>query len=150
MLIRPFAEHDGLADAEAWVAHQIAAFTAKTAFDFVLTDDTDTIVGGCGLNQFDLANRRANIGYWVRTSSVGRGHATAPVKLLVRWAMENTDFQRGSRGGGREPGQLARGREGRRNPGGVLKSRLLLYGAFHDAVMHAFVCTDELNVGKTL
>src|SRR5436309_1049913 len=109
MLIRPFKENDAsefhqaasesvaelqpwmpwchagysLGDAEAWVAHQIAAFMAKTKFEFVITDETDTIIGGCGLNQFDSANRRANIGYWVRTLSVRCGYVTAAVKLLV-------------------------------------------------------------------
>jgi len=169
MLIRPYAREDAsglyqaaaesvaqvqpwmpwchdrysLADAESWTTHQIAAFEARTEFDFVIVDDTGTIIGGCGLNQFDAANRRANMGYWVRTSSAGHGYATMAVKQLVSWAISNTQFQRlevvvavrnlASLRVAQKAGAI---REG------VLRSRLLLHGEFHDALMHAFIRQD--------
>ena len=51
-------------------------------------------LGGCGLNQIDHANGRANLGYWVRSSAVGRGVATAAVQLVRQWGFEQTSLLR--------------------------------------------------------
>jgi len=50
-----------LGDAHDWIEHQIQAFAARTAFEFYIFDD-EAFIGGIGLNQFDAANHRANLG----------------------------------------------------------------------------------------
>ncbi len=123
----------------AWTAQQEAAFRARTTFEFIITDDTGTLLGLCGLNQLDALNHRANLGYWVRTSATRRGIATSTVRQLVQWGFSQTSLIRlevviavenvASVRVAEKPGAV---REG------VLRRRLLLLGSAHDAVMLAF------------
>ena len=80
--------HDGytLAEAEAWVGIATRGFDAREQFEFVMIDEAGRIVGGCGINRIDKENRRANVGYWVRSSAARRGVATAAVRQLIAWA----------------------------------------------------------------
>jgi RimJ/RimL family protein N-acetyltransferase len=142
--VEPFMPwcHQHLTEREqhAWIEAQVTAFQTRTAFEFAIVGDADRYLGGCGLNQFDLANRRANLGYWVRTSAARKGVATAAVRLLVSWAWANTELARlevvvatanfaslrtAERAGAQHEG--------------VLRRRLLLHGVIHDAVMLSFV-----------
>ena len=52
------------------------------------------LLGAAGLNQIERAALRANLGYWLRTSATGRGFATEAVRLLARWALVTSDFER--------------------------------------------------------
>jgi ribosomal-protein-serine acetyltransferase len=79
--------------ARAWIAKQVAAFDAGNDFSFVIARG-ERIVGGCGLSQIDLPNRRANLGYWVRTADAGQGVATVAVLALRDWAFANTSLIR--------------------------------------------------------
>jgi len=124
----------------AWIEAQVAAFQARTAFEFAILGKAGRYLGGCGLNQIDAVNRRANLGYWVRTSAARKGFATAAIRLLVAWAWENTELARlevvvattnlaslrtAERAGAQHEG--------------VLRRRLLLHDVMHDAVMLSFV-----------
>jgi len=132
----PWAHEDySLAEAEAWVALQTKAFPAREAFEFVIVDETARILGGCGINQIDRANRRANVGYWVRTSAARQGVATAAVRHAIAWARAMTDLKRleilvavGNAASLRVATKEA-----------VLRSRLLLHDVFHDAVLFAVI-----------
>lgn len=142
--IQPFGPwcHPGLTldDTRIWIEKQIQAFEALEAFEFAIVGDDGEVLGGCGLNQIDQANRRANLGYWVRTSATRRGVATAAIRQLSRWAFESTDLIRlevvvsirnlASLRAAEKAGAV---REG------VLRSRLLLHGVAHDAVLFSFV-----------
>ena len=129
-----------LADAEQWVRETIAGRDAGTAFEFIITDGDGELYGVCGLNGIDAVNRRANLGYWVRTRSQGRGIATEAVRQLVRWTAANTDLIRlevvvaegntASLRVAQKAGAIVEG---------TLKSRLLLHGRPHDAVMLSFI-----------
>jgi len=130
-------EHYALADATAWVTRQAAMFEAKTEFDFVILDD-GAMVGACGLNQLDAANRRANLGYWIRSSATRRGIASAAVKMLAGWAFENTDLQRLEIVVAVDNvASLRVAQKAGAQVEGTLRSRILLHGVFHDAVMHS-------------
>ena len=127
-------------DSRAWVESQIPAFQEGTEYSFVIVDAENRFLGGCGLNQFDRPNRRANLGYWVRSSQQRRGIAAAAVKLLVGWAFSHTDFHRlevmpsvENVASLRVAEKAGAFREG------LQKGRLCLYGRMHDAVMHAFL-----------
>jgi RimJ/RimL family protein N-acetyltransferase len=83
-----------LDDARTWVAAQVQEFALSSSFEFVVDDDTGRFLGGGCLNKIDRLNRRANLGYWIRTSAAGRGVATDVVRQLRDWAFAETDLIR--------------------------------------------------------
>lgn len=129
-----------MADAAQWISGQAEARGNGLAFEFVITDGQGRVLGGCGVNQINKAYRIANLGYWVRSSETGRGVATRAAKEIAGWAFANTDLQRleivvavgnvASQAVAEKAGAL---REG------VLRSRLLIHGKFHDAVMLSLI-----------
>jgi RimJ/RimL family protein N-acetyltransferase len=123
----------------AWIEMQVAAFQAKTTFEFAIVDES-RFVGGCGLNKIDTEDRRANVAYWVRTTAARRGIATAAIRHVVHWAWENTELERLEVvvATTNRPSLRTAGRAGARREG-VLRHRLLLHGVMHDAVMFSFV-----------
>jgi RimJ/RimL family protein N-acetyltransferase len=109
-------------------------------FEFAITADDGTYLGGCGLNQIDALNQRANLGYWVRSSATSKGVATAATRLMRDWGFANTDLVR------LEVlvavGNLASRRVAEKSGAvyeGTLRSRLMVHGIRHDAAMYAFV-----------
>jgi ribosomal-protein-serine acetyltransferase len=123
-------------ESRSWLQAQIAAFDQRTAFEFAIIDDDGRYLGACGLNQIDHANRRANLGYWVRTSATNRGVATRAVGVLRDWAFAYTDLIRleiviavGNIASCRVAEKAGSVREG------TLTSRLLLRGVAHDAAI---------------
>ena len=54
---------------------------------FLFERTTGAFVGGSGLHRFDLAVPRYEIGYWVRTSQVGRGFAVEAVRAIAEVAL---------------------------------------------------------------
>jgi RimJ/RimL family protein N-acetyltransferase len=127
-------------DARNWVELQVGNFREGREYDFVIVSPGGRFLGACGLNQFDLPNRRANLGYWVRSSETGRGVAVAAVRQLARWAFENTDFNRLEiiAAVGNERSQRVAERAGAEREG-VLLSRLMLHDRMHDAAIYSFV-----------
>lgn len=129
-----------LADTRTWIEAQMQAFAARKSFEHAIVGEDGECLGACGLNQLDEANRRANLGYWVRTSATRRGVATAAVRQLVRWGFAHTDLIRlevivsirnvASLRVAEKSGAI---REG------VLRNRLLLHGVAHDAVLFSFL-----------
>jgi RimJ/RimL family protein N-acetyltransferase len=134
-------------DARSWIGAQVASFESRAAFEFVIVSAEGGFLGGCGLNQIDGANRRANLGYWVRSSATRRGVATTAIRQLVPWAFTKTDLVRlevvvsvknaASLRAAEKAGAV---REG------VLRERLLLHGKSHDAVIFSFVRSDTQAV----
>jgi len=113
---------------------------AGTAFEFAIVSSAGRYLGGCGVNDIGQANRRGNIGYWVRTSEARRGVATAAVRLAYQWAMENTNLLRleiliavGNVASQRVAEKAGAVREG------TLRKRLLLHDEPHDAVMFSLI-----------
>ena len=127
-------------ESQSWIDTQVAAFTRHEAFAFGIFSDDGSYLGGCGLNQIDQGNRRANLGYWVRSTVTGRGVATAATRLLRDWGFENCDLIRlelviavGNLASQRVAEKAGAIREG------ILRNRLVLHGQPHDAVMFSFV-----------
>lgn len=127
-------------ESKSWLTAQVQAFQQRTTFEFAITSAANVYLGGCGLNQLDALNKRANLGYWVRSSATGRGVATAAVKLARDWGFAQTDLVRlevliavdnvASRRVAEKSGAVYEG---------VLRSRLLVHGIRHDAAMYAFI-----------
>lgn len=53
---------------------------------YLFEKSTGRFVGGSGLHRFDLTVPRYEIGYWVRTSEVGRGFAVETVRAIAEMA----------------------------------------------------------------
>ncbi len=137
----PWCRPDLTVDAaRRWIEAQVSAFAARKAFEFVILARDRRFLGGCGLNQIDEGNHRANLAYWVRSSATCRGVATTAVRQLVRWACNNTTLVRLEVVVSTENAASLRVAEksGALNEG-VLRKRLLLHGMWHDAVMLSFV-----------
>jgi ribosomal-protein-serine acetyltransferase len=133
--------HDqySIEESHRWLEVQVPAFRDGSAFSFAIVGTDGQYLGGCGLNQVDEINKRANLGYWVRSSVTRRGVATTAVGLLRDWAFRHTDFVR------LEvviaAGNLASQRVARKAGAefeGTLRKRLCLYGIAHDATMFSF------------
>jgi ribosomal-protein-serine acetyltransferase len=126
-------------ESRSWLQAQIAAFDQRTAFEFAIAGDDGRYLGACGLNQIDHANRRANLGYWVRTTASNQGVATRAVGVLRDWAFAHTDLIRleivaavDNIGSCRVAEKAGAVREG------TLTNRLLLHGVAHDAAIFSF------------
>ncbi len=78
-----------LADCQRWIAESIGHWSAATQFRFGIFDaeDPSSLLGGIGLNHLNATHRNANLGYWVRTSTVGRGVATRASRLVARFGL---------------------------------------------------------------
>ncbi len=129
-----------LDDAARWIAEQEQARLSGSGFEFVITGDGRTPLGVCGINGIHRAYRMCNLGYWVRSSHAGRGVATAAVRRLAAWTWEHTDVERVEivAAVGNAASQRVAERAGAL-PEGVLRSRLLIHGVFHDAVMYSLI-----------
>jgi RimJ/RimL family protein N-acetyltransferase len=129
-----------LEESEAWVAHSIAAWSARTEFNFVIQDRSGRFLGGTGLNQIIQTDRVANLGYWVRSSATRRGFAGAAVQKTAAYAFQNTGLVRleivvavENAASLRVAEKVGALREG------ILHDRIFSGGSSHDAVMHALL-----------
>ena len=66
-----------------WVTSRAKSWADSVSYDFVIEDESQRLLGTIGLNAIDLPTKRANFGYWVRTSAAGRGVATAAGRQLI-------------------------------------------------------------------
>jgi len=91
----PWAHEDyALEEAEAWLASRDEAW-GNEEFSFAICDrSTGRFLGGTGLNQLALEERRASLGYWVRQTACGRGIATRAAYILARAAFEDLRLER--------------------------------------------------------
>ena len=136
----PWASADyGPDDAMFWITN-----TEETSF--VVLDEEGSFVGTCGLNGFDQMNKRANLGYWVRTSHVGRGIATAAATLVAQHGLTELGLQRLEVVMSVENGASRRVAEriGAVHEG-VLHKRLSLKGVSHDAHSFSITSTSQLR-----
>ncbi|RZJ61442.1 MAG: N-acetyltransferase [Acidovorax sp.] len=75
------------ADAASWFAHCEAERKRGSSYEFGIFDaGSNTLVGGCGLNQFNPVNGFCNLGYWVRQSWQRQGAGLAAVQALSEFA----------------------------------------------------------------
>ena len=132
-------------DTRSWLASQVPAFGQRSAVEFANEGSDHQYLGACGLNQIDHVNRRANLGYWVRTSAARHGVATAAVRALHDWAFASTDLVRleivvadGNAASGRVAIKAGAVCEG------TLRRRVVLHGSARDATM--FSLTRDVPV----
>lgn len=105
--------------------------------------DSGRFLGGVGLNFFNRVHQMANLGYWVRTSAVGRGVATGATRTVARFGFEQLGLHRieivaavGNVASQRVAEKAGAVREG------VLRKRLLINGKSVDAVLFSLIPED--------
>ena len=78
-----------------WLSKRNMEWENGIAYDFAIFDSKNgRLLGGCGMNDVSDKYKMANIGYWVRTSEIGRGIAPAATRLLAKFAFENVGLNR--------------------------------------------------------
>ncbi|MEM7275550.1 MAG: GNAT family N-acetyltransferase [Actinomycetota bacterium] len=136
----PWAVPDySLDHVQPWIDGEID----PTAIPFVVLDPDGRHVGAIGLNAVDGENRRANLGYWIRTDAGGRGYASAATVLLAEHALTVLEIDRVEiiMSVENEPSRRVAERAGGHYEG-VLRKRLLLHGRHHDAHSFSLVSPD--------
>jgi RimJ/RimL family protein N-acetyltransferase len=116
-------------------------------YGFAITERaTGRFLGATGINQIDDAARRANLGYWLRTSATGHGYATTATLLVARWAFATLELERieivaavGNLRSQRVAGRAGATREG------IARKRLRVHTTQHDAVIFSLVRADLLK-----
>jgi ribosomal-protein-serine acetyltransferase len=133
-----------VSDVEAYIARQPEVWAKGEAYNFAILDyHSGILLGGGGLTQINPKHRFANMYYWVRAGHTNRGVATRGVRLLARFGFEVADLVRieivvpvGNTASIRVAEKAEASREG------VLRSRVMLHGELHDAVMFSLVQQD--------
>ena len=84
------------ADARRNLAEQEKARRSGEQIELAVVEsrDHDVVLGGVSLNNVDLPQGRAAVGYWLAAEARGRGVATRSVRLLARWAFEDLGIAR--------------------------------------------------------
>lgn len=129
-----------LDESRTWIEHCEKAWEQETEYHFVIVDDANLVLGGCGLNQLRPEHRVANLGYWVRTSATKRGVATAAVREVAEFAFRETNLVRlevvvaiGNVASHRVAVKVGALREG------LAHDRLYAHGKSHDAIVYALL-----------
>jgi len=99
--------------------------------------------GATGLNLFDAVSKRANLGYWFRTSATGRGYATESTLAVARFGFEQLDLERieivAAVGNARS--QRVAERAGAMREG-IARRRLRVGDVQHNAVVYSLIRAD--------
>jgi RimJ/RimL family protein N-acetyltransferase len=84
-----------LDDTARWVNDVPLAWQEDRAYSFaIVARSSAELLGTIGINQVDRFNRRANLGYFVRTTATKRGIATAATRLLAEYGFAKLGLQR--------------------------------------------------------
>jgi RimJ/RimL family protein N-acetyltransferase len=88
--------HEGysLDESRSWIEQVVEARKKGDLHEFFIFDMDDRFLGGCGLSRIDKRFLKANLGYWVRTSAIGRGVAAAATRLVARFGFDRVGLQR--------------------------------------------------------
>lgn len=137
--------HEGYTIEEAieWASACVESWNKRTSFEFVIRTTEGAHVGGGGINCLNTMHPFANLGYWVRTSQQGKGHATRAAKLLAQFGLCDLSLQRIElvAAVGNRPSLRVIQRTGAHREG-ILRNRLVLHGIPHDAVGFSFIPAD--------
>ena len=145
----PFAHEDySIRESRDWIKKRPGEWKKGISYDFAIFDAVDRLyLGGCGLNNIDKMNRRANLGYWVRTDRTGQGIAVAATMLLAKWGFEVLKLNRieilvavENQRSLRVAEKVGAKREG------ILRNRLLIRDKAHDGMMHSLIPQDIAQV----
>lgn len=132
---------------EEWVESRPGAWLDDTSYEFAIVDTRQgTYIGNCGLVHVDLQNKRAELGYWIRTSQTRKGYATQASMLVLKFAFEvlqlnrveiivetkNTNSQRVAE-------KLGAKKEG------LMRQRLHIHDTIRDAFLYSILAEDDIS-----
>ncbi|HJZ82648.1 MAG TPA: GNAT family protein [Pyrinomonadaceae bacterium] len=137
-------ENYSLAESRDFTASRQAATPNDEWYSFAVFDrGSGAFVGGVGLNFINRVHQFANLGYWVRTSAVGRGLATSATRLAAQFGFAQLGLRRieivaavGNVASQRVAEKAGAVREG------VARRRLLIRGESHDALLYSLIPED--------
>ncbi len=141
-------EEYALIDSCAWVLSRGQAWNSGEDYSFVIADAaTGAFLGGVGINQIVAVDQLANLGYWVRTGSRGRGIAPRAALLTAQFGFKELKLQRLEiiAAVGNTASQRAAEKTGARKEG-VLRNRIFVRGQSHDAVLYSLL-PEDLAIG---
>jgi len=170
ILVRPYQKHDAallyeavresIAEVSRWLPWCHEDYSIQESREFIESRNlfsqgdewysfavfdagSEKFVGGVGLNFINRVHQLANLGYWVRTGSAGRGVATRATRLAARFGFDELGLRRieivaavdniASQRVAEKAGAL---REG------ILRHRLLVRGESQDAVLFSLLPAD--------
>jgi ribosomal-protein-serine acetyltransferase len=81
-------------ESRSWVDLQDDLWDNGQQFNFVITDNEGSYLGGVGLNAIDQHFHCGNLGYWIRSDAAGRGVAVAAALLCLQFAFEDVKLTR--------------------------------------------------------
>jgi ribosomal-protein-serine acetyltransferase len=130
-------------DTSAFIMSREDAWRNEGEYGFAVCDvKSGEFLGGVGISQVNQIYKCANLGYWVRTSCVGRGVASS----AARFGIEELGLQRieilvatGNHASQRVALKAGAVREG------VLRKRLLINDEPQDAVVYSLVAEDIMK-----
>ena len=79
-----------LEDAADDVISRIADWTDGKSFTYLIELPSNPVfIGNCRIEEFEPENKRAALGWWVRTGRTNQGYATAAAHLVAQAAFED-------------------------------------------------------------
>ena len=89
------AEPQTLQAAEARCRQAQGNFTLRTDLPYLAFErSSGRLVASAGLHRTDWSLPKTEVGYWVRTSEVGKGYASEAVHALTAWALDGLGAKR--------------------------------------------------------
>ncbi len=137
-------ENYSIEESREFVSSRARAAKSDEWYSFATFEkDSGRFLGGVGLNFFNRVHQIANLGYWVRTSAIGRGVATRATRLVARFGFAQLGLHRieilaavDNIASQRVAEKVGAVREA------VLRKRLLIRGESQDAVMFSLLPED--------
>ncbi len=134
-------------ETKEWINFQQTAWNDRFEFSFGIFEvNSNRFVGGCGINQINWMHKIGNLGYWIRTNTIGKGYASAAAKLCAEFgfldlklnrieivaAKDNVASQRTAEKAGARKECLAR-------------KRLIVGDKVHDAFVYSLIKGDIIK-----
>jgi ribosomal-protein-serine acetyltransferase len=134
-------------DIQKWYSSMIDESEHGMSYTFSILDASDrSYLGHCFFSGI-TDSKRANLGYWVRTSQTKRGVATAAVRLLAAFGLKQIGLLRieivvatpnvASQRVAEKSGAMLEG---------VLRNRLVIEGRAYDAMMYSVIPSDTIRL----
>lgn len=130
-------------DSTDWLETITPNWKDGSAYSFgIFSKDDGEFHGGCGVNQIDK-HPIANLGYWIKTPSTGKGIATEATIALARFCIQKIGLQRieiimSVQNGASKAVAISAGAQYE----GRARNRLLLHGKLHDAYLYSITPED--------
>ncbi len=140
--------HAGYTESEArsWIEHCDSERANGTAYEFgIFNSESQELVGGCGLNQFNQVHGFCNLGYWIRESVQRNGAGLAAIEALSRHAFSELHQGRVEIvvAAGNLPSMALAEKAGAMREC-LARNRLKLHGKFADAHVYSLVPATDV------